>query len=351
MNGIAGGPDGLIRLPAHALTNHCAALLEAGGASAADAELVAAELVLADQMGIPSHGVARVGEYLQAVRDGRVDPRGDCRTVSRAGAVAVVDGGARFGQVAGRHALDEGSRIAGERGAAVVVVRNSHHIGRVGALGELGAQRGLLVLALVAVGIPGPVAPVGGTAGRLGTNPMAYGVPTANGAVSSDFATSAMPEGAINRARATGQRLPEGVLVGPDGAATTDPAVLYADPPGAILPFGGPWAHRGYALNLMVELFAGTLAGYGPQDADRPSNCLFLLVVDPSAARPAGDYPALAASTVAFVRSAGPDVLVPGEREERARAAAGDAVDVHPNTVAMLDGLAADLALDSRLAD
>lgn len=349
MTGTAGAPAA-IRLPAATLIAHAAAILAAGGATADDAALVAAELVEADQMGIPSHGVARVGEYLDAVASGRIDPHGDCHLVSETGSLAVVDGGRRFGQVVGRYALDVAGRLASAQGAAVVVARNSHHIGRVGALGELGAERGLLVLGLVAVGIPGPVAPVGGAAGRLGTNPLVYGVPTEAGAVAADFATSAMPEGAVNRARATGRSLPPGVLVDATGQPTTDPSALYADPPGAILPFGGDWSHRGYALNLMIELFAGTLAGYGPHDPTRPSNCLFLLAVDPSAARPSGDYPTLAAQTVEFVRSAGDAVLVPGERELRARADAGEWVSVEAGTIATLDRRAADLGVSSRLA-
>jgi LDH2 family malate/lactate/ureidoglycolate dehydrogenase len=352
MTGTPGGSDSAHHLPVSRVKAQAAALLESGGASPQDADLVADELVRADQMGIPSHGVVRVGEYLDAIADGRIDPTGDCRTVSEHGVVAVVDGGARFGQVSGRYALDVATRLAGEQGAGVVVVRNSHHIGRVGALAELGARRGLLMLALVAVGIPGPVAPLGGAQGRLGTNPITYGVPVGDDIVAADFATAAMPEGAINRARASGRDVPPGVLVAADGTPTTDPNALYADPPGAILPFGGDWAHRGYALNLMVELFAGSLAGYGPHDPTRPSNCLFLLAVDPAAALPDGGYPRLAAETIEFLRSAGPAgaVLVPGEREAGARERAGDQLELDAATVAMLDERARRAGLESRLS-
>src|SRR5690606_3334435 len=117
-----------------------------------------------------------------------------------------------------------------------VVARNSHHIGRIGALSEAGAQAGMLVLAFVAVGIPGPVAPLGGSEGRLGTNPISYGVPAGAAGVVADFATSSMPEGVVNRHRRLGQSLPQGVLVDSSGRPTTDPAALYAEPPGAILP-------------------------------------------------------------------------------------------------------------------
>lgn len=351
MTSTPGTPGTQILLQAKNVKSQAEALLIAGGARADDAALVAVELVRADQMGVSSHGVVRVGEYLDAIRSGRINVDGDCRTVSERGAVAVVDGGRRFGQVAGRYGLDVATRIARAQGCALVVVRNSHHIGRVGALGELGAERGLLVLAFVAVGIPGPVVPLGGTAGRLGTNPLVYGVPTDAGPVSSDFATSAMPEGAVNLARRAGSSLPDGVLVDATGAPANDPAVLYHEPPGGLLPFGGRWAHRGYALNLMIELFAGTLAGYGPGDPSRASNSMFLLAVDPDAALPGGRFPALAAATAEYVKSAGPPghVLVPGERELSKLAEAGNQVSLDATTVMALNARARDAGLASRL--
>jgi uncharacterized oxidoreductase len=267
-----GIPGTRVLFPVGSVRSLAAALLTLAGARTKDAALVAQELVRADQMGVPSHGVIRVGEYLKAIRTGQIDVQADCGVVSERGAIVVVDGGRGFGQVVGRYALEMANQVAKEHGCALVVTRNSHHIGRVGALAEIGAERGLLVLAFVAVGTPGPVVPLGGVAGRLGTNPLVYGVPTEAGPVISDFATSAMPEGAVNLARRAGQSLPDGVLIDSTGAPTNDPAALYDEPPGGLLPFGGRWAHRGYALNLMAEFFAGTLAGYRPDDPTRPSN-------------------------------------------------------------------------------
>jgi LDH2 family malate/lactate/ureidoglycolate dehydrogenase len=334
-------------LPAAGVRHQVAAIFQAAGASVPDAAVVAGDLVLSDQMGVRSHGVARTGEYVQAIEAGRLDPAGARIVVGETAATLLIDGGRGFGQCAGRFALDHAERKARESGSVTAVVRNSHHMGRVGALAEIGARRGLLVLALVAVGMPGQVAPFGGAEGRLGTNPIAYGIPAEGGAIVADFATAAMPEGAVNLARRLGQELPEGVLTGADGQPTTDPGALYTEPPGALLPFGGAWAHRGYALSLMVELFAGTLAGYGPTDPGRPSNSLFLVVTDPGAFVPDDGYAALASATAGFVRSARPRpgaaVQVPGEPEARALAAAGETVTLPDATVAMLASVAARL--------
>jgi LDH2 family malate/lactate/ureidoglycolate dehydrogenase len=46
-----------------------------------------------------------------------------------------------------------------------------------------------------------------------------------------------------------------------------DPAVVFSDPPGALLPIGGvDHGHKGYALGLLVEALTGGLAGHGRAD-------------------------------------------------------------------------------------
>ena len=116
------------------------------------------------------------------------------------------------------------------------------------------AQANLIGIATVAVGLPGLVAPWGGAEGILGTNPFAYGVPLEEGSVVTDFATSTMAEGAARLALRDERQLPDGMFIGPDGQPSTDPHDLFGDPPGALLPFGGPVGYKGYALNILPEL-------------------------------------------------------------------------------------------------
>ncbi|MGN8552224.1 UNVERIFIED_CONTAM: Ldh family oxidoreductase [Microbacterium sp. SLM126] len=322
------------------LTGQVSAIFESAGADPATARLVADDLVDGDRSGIPSHGVVRTGEYLDAIAASKIHPAARPTVVFETPALVVIDGQRGFGQVVSRVALDTAAAKARTTGAAVAVVRNSHHMGRIGALCEAAAAEGLLSLALVAVGMPGPVAPLGAKEGRLGTNPIAYGIPHGARPIVADFATSAMPEGIISLRLRTGQDLPPGVLVDSTGQPTTDPAALYTDPPGAILPFGGPWAHRGFAMNLMVELFAGTLAGYGPTDDDRPSNCLFLLLVDPRVLPSGSAYDTLVRETTDYVRSAAAagdrGVTLPGDLEADSRERNQSGVPVAEETLALL---------------
>ncbi len=139
------------------------------------------------------------------------------------------------------------------------------------------------------------------------------------------------------------------MLVDADGLPSNDPNSLYTDPPGAILPFGGAWGHRGYALNLMVELFAGTLAGYGPHAPDRTSNCMFLVVVDPAFSAAGGGYESLVAETAEFVTSAAPaagaTVMLPGAMEAAARQGNESVVPVASSTLDALDEIARRLSI------
>ena len=107
------------------------------------------------------------------------------------------------------------------------------------------------------------VVPHGGRDGRGTTNPIAMGIPVPGAPpVILDFATSATAEGTVRVARNKGVPIPPECLLDAEGRPTTDPAALYADPPGNLVPFGGAVSgHKGGALWLMVDLLAGAVTG------------------------------------------------------------------------------------------
>ena len=58
---------------------------------------------------------------------------------------------------------------------------------------------------------------------------------------------------------------------------------MFADPPGALLPFGG---HKGYAMGLVAELLAGVLSGGGTIQPEHPrngvaTNNMFAILLNP----------------------------------------------------------------------
>jgi L-lactate dehydrogenase len=82
-----------------------------------------------------------------------------------------------------------------------------------------------------------------------------------------DLSASLTTNGLTARLHKRGRALAHPWLLDADGRATTDPAVLFSEPKGTILPTGGLDAgHKGYALALVVEMLTGALAGFGRAD-------------------------------------------------------------------------------------
>ena len=190
------------------------------------------------------------------------------------------------------------------------------------------------------------VAPFGGIEGRFATNPIAYAAPTMHEPIVADFSTSAVPEGRVRLLAATSSELKPGILQDASGLGTIDPSALYANPPGTLLPLGGPdFGYKGTALGLLVELMATTLAGESTDDPSRVGNSVTLLGV-----KVGGAFRARATNLVDYVKSSAPrdparPVLVPGEPEQRARQAA--AISVPDQVLESLAQLAARLGVDS----
>ena len=85
-----------------------------------------------------------------------------------------------------------------------------------------------------------------------------------------------------------GVAVPEGWLIDREGRPTTEPAGFFETPRAAsLLPLGGAAdGHKGFLLSLIVEAFAGALAGAGMSrgnENEDQGNGLFVLAADPQA--------------------------------------------------------------------
>jgi uncharacterized oxidoreductase len=308
-----------------------ARVLSAAGAAPEDARTVADHLADANLAGHDSHGIGMLPHYVRAIRAGVLDPRAHAVLEDRGGAVLAADGRKGFGQVVAREAIAAGIARARSAGVALVALRNAFHVGRVGAYAEQAAAERLVSIHFVnVVGHPPLVAPFRGTDARFATNPFCVGVPACAGkpAVILDFATSLVALGKVRVALNRGERMGDGVLLDGEGRPTTDPAVMYSEPRGAILPFG---LHKGYGLAFLCELLAGALTGGGTistvaQEHDRITNNVLSFLVDPSRLPGGAGLEAQVAAAIDHVKAsppADPDlpVLVAGEPELAARAA------------------------------
>src|SRR6266566_4451944 len=226
---------GLVMLTVQAsdATSLVARLFRKSGALPSHANVVARHLVESSQLGVHSHGLIRVPQYLHEIRSGHLDPRAKPRRVARHGAASWVFGNSGFGQVCAIYAAGEATAAARRYGVGLVIAKSLGHTGRLGAYAEL-VSNARCVAVIFGNGPPSShlVAPFLGIDGRLATNPIAFAIPSGNTPVVADFSTSAMPEGKLRVARNLGENLPPGVLQDPSGNATDDPAVLYGQPRG-----------------------------------------------------------------------------------------------------------------------
>ena len=198
------------------------------GCSSAEGERIGRYLVAANLAGHDSHGVIRVPRYLEWIREGVLVPDRTPEVVSDGGAFALVDAHYGFGQTAGPFAVALGIAKARQHGVAIVALRHSGHLGRIGEWAEQAADAGLASIHVVNVAGSLLVAPFGAVDRRFSTAPFAAALPVAGRPpVVLDFATSLVAEGKVLVASKGGKPLPEGSLIEPDGQLSADPATLY----------------------------------------------------------------------------------------------------------------------------
>jgi uncharacterized oxidoreductase len=334
-----------------------AAIFEAAGSAAGEAQCIAENLVLSNLSGHDSHGVGLIPLYVRSVASGAVRPNGTIRIVADTGPMMTLEAGMAFGQVVGRDAMALAIERARQHGIVALAIRNSHHLGRIGHWAEICAEAGLVSTHYVnTLGIKAHVAPHGGSDARYATNPYCAGLPATDGPpVILDMATSKVALGKVRVAMNKGVQMEPDTIIAPGGGPTTDPTALYSDPIGAILPFGG---HKGYGLGVICELLGGALTGGGTYNADTPQtgvihNNMLSIVFDP--ARFGGtewrrDADSFAAWVKASPAAAGTEgVLLAGDPERRTRDARRDGVPIDGTTWAEVAAVATDLGLPDRL--
>ena len=297
-----------------------------------DAAWIATMLVRANLRGHDSHGVIRIPQYCASIKAGHLSPTPDIRVVTDTPTLAIVDGDQGFGQIVARRGIALAIDKARAQGLAAVALRRTSHVGRLADYAELAAAEGLIGLLWANAKHGLNVAPWGGAARRLGTNPHAIAVPGPRGAVvmSHDFATSVWPEGKLRVKFNRGESVPDGIMLNGRGEPSTDPKEYYRDPVGSLLTSG---QHKGYGLSLAVEILGGILSGTGAASAESGvfANGTLMICLDPARFLPRTDFDAQVAALLDWVRSAplaagAKEVLVPGEPEarmERERRASG----------------------------
>jgi hydroxycarboxylate dehydrogenase B len=326
------------------LTDLISRIVQKAGAEPERAQVCAEHLVAANLKGHDSHGVGMAPAYVRWIKAGKLYPNARAKVISDQGAVLVVDGQFGLGAPVAGEAIDLGIARARQMGVAVVALRNSCHIGRIGTYGEQCADAGLVSIHYVnVVGHPPQVAPYGGREARMVTNPYCCTVPRASGEhIVLDFATSFVAIGKLRVAYMEGKSVPPGALVDAEGKSTTDPRTFFrTDDRSLLLPFG---LHKGGGMQILCEILGGALAGHWTEQpgSDRAYgaavNNMLSVIIDPDALGGRAAYEAEAEAMLDYIASTPPAdgfdrVRLPGdpERESMAKRLA-EGIPIDDNT-------------------
>ncbi|MFH1924613.1 MAG: Ldh family oxidoreductase [Planctomycetota bacterium] len=341
---------------AEALTQFAASMLVAGGVGPEEAELIARSLVGANLRGYDSHGLMRIPFYLGRAEKGEVVAGAEFEVLRETPSLVTVDAHWGYGQTQARRLAERLIEKAQSSGIGVGTMRHCSHIGRLGEYCEMAAAAGLVSMMMVNNhGAVRRVAPPGGKAPRLPTDPLAVGIPHGDEPLVLDFCTSVTAEGKVRVKQIAGELCPDGWLLDGEGRPSNDPNILYADPPGTIRPMGGDQPYKGFALALIVEIFSGALSG-GVCSRESPKNpignCVFMMVLDPGHFGGAEHFAGEVSSLVAFIRGCprvdGVDeIILPGDPERRAlNQKLAEGITFDPKNWAELVKLAAKLGVD-----
>ncbi|MBV9858496.1 MAG: Ldh family oxidoreductase [Alphaproteobacteria bacterium] len=281
------------------------------GFDAEEARIVADHVIDAALCGYEYSGLAKILNIPEHRRFSL--PRRPMCALYETDVSTLYDGGNNVGMLAIYNATRTAIDKAAARGFSLIGVTNSWMSGRSAYFVEMIARAGLVGIH-TASSSP-VVAPLGGTRPILGTNPIAFGLPTADGPISLDMGTSAFMFTELQLRERLGQSLPEGVAIDRDGRPTRDAAAARQ---GALLPFGG---HKGFGLGLIVQMF-GVLGGSAllPNSYDG----YIFIAFKPDLLLPLDDFKRQASELIARVKAVpcapGVDeIRIPSERATRTR--------------------------------
>jgi LDH2 family malate/lactate/ureidoglycolate dehydrogenase len=344
-----------IIVPESALIAFVARVFEALRVPPQEARTVATLMAQADGLGFHTHGVFRLRQYVNRLRDGGCNPTARPSVISQTAAVALVDGDNGLGHLAMRLACDLAMEKALASGIGWVGVRGGNHAGPAALYVRPQTTRGMIGVC-AAVGSANHVAPFGGTDILLGTNPIAVAAPSGGpDPFLLDMATTVAAMGKIKTLAQRGEAMPEGWMVGRDGKPLTDPAKR---DDGFLLPIGGA---KGYGLSLAIGLLAGVLNGaaFGSdvvdftKDTKSPTNTgQFVAAINIAAFIPPAEFEAACRAAFADLR-ASPSlpghapVRIPGEgRGERLKLAQETGIELHPSLRQELAAIAAEVNVE-----
>ena len=300
-----------VRLSVSEAREHSERALRGIGYDAEEAQIVADHAIDAALCGYEYSGLAKILNIPEHRRFKA--PRRPMSVLRETEVSTLYDGGNNVGMLVMYHATRAAIEKAATRGVAIVGVTNSWMSGRSAYYVEMIAKADLV--GIHTASSARSVAPFGGSRPALGTNPIAFGLPSSRGPVVFDMGTSAFMGTDLAFRERLGQLLPEGVAIDAEGQPTRDPTLARG---GALLPFGG---YKGFGLAFIVQAL-GVLAG-SALDPDKDDGYLFV-VFKPDLLIKLDDFKRQVSELIDRIKATPrqprvSEIRIPGERAFRSR--------------------------------
>ncbi len=336
-----------MKISAADLTALATSILTHAGGTPEAAGKVATRLVSANLTGHDSHGVGMIPAYVEGILAGQLIPHAAAQIMQDKGPFVLVDGHQGFGHIVAEQAMDMAIERARASHFAVLSLRNSFHLGRLGDWGAMAADAGFICILYANVQSSRPiVAPFGGSDARFVTNPYCTAIPATdkNPMFLLDMATSTIAMGKARVANLSGKTVPEGSVIDAQGNPTNDPSVMFDEPTGALTTFG---QHKGFGLALLGDILGGSFSGGGAylperEVTSRILNNMMAILIDPDVFGAAEAFGMDVDKYTDWVKSSPPApgveaVQLPGDPERRSAAdRQANGIFVDPGTLAQL---------------
>ncbi len=203
--------------------------------------------------GVNSHGINRVGLFLEYLEQELVDINAEAKKVESFGSIERWDGHFGSGVLNATKCINRAIEMAKENGMGLVALRNTNHWMRGGTYGKMAADEGCI--SILFTNTISNMPPWGAKESRIGNNPFIVSIPREEGHIILDMAVSQFSFGKINNYKLAGKKLPYIGGWDNDDNLTNDPEKILDSK--RALPVGY-W--KGSALSIVLDMLATLLS-------------------------------------------------------------------------------------------
>lgn len=294
-----------------------------------NAETTADVLTYADLHGVDTHGMSLLTVYDERRREGKLNLNAKPRVERETAVSVLVDGDGGLGHAPTKLATSMSIAKAKEIGVGLAGVHNSAHFGACGYYTKMIADEGLIGFVTTSASQK-KILPTRGKQPRLGTDPLSFAAPAADGRdFILDMATTTVAGSRVRNKLNENQPCPIGWVLDAEGRPSTDPRDLL-ERDGFMTSLGGTEegaSYKGYGLGVMVNILSSCLTGAtlitDPMHTKKPQGMdigHFVMAIDPGLFRDQSAFEADVATLLNDMRGAEPvdqgnPVLVAGDLE------------------------------------